>query len=165
MELPIMQRLKKELQELKRELAVEIPKALEEAVAHGDLSENAEYEAARARQDFLRARVAQKELQIRTLSVYTLADIPKGVVAYGSQVAIENVETGIVERYQIVVPEEVDPSNGRISPNSPIGRGLMGKAVGDDVEVHTPNGKRAYEVLEVVTIHDTMAASEDGSKD
>ena len=162
MELPVVQRLKKELQELKRELAVDVPKALEEAVAHGDLSENAEYDAARQRQDFLRARVAQKESAIRTLAIYTLADIPRGVVAYGSQVTVENVDTGDVERYQIVVPEEVDPSSGRISLNSPLGQGLMGKAVGDDVEVHTPKGKRTYELIELVTIHDTLDADERG---
>jgi len=156
MELPVIQRLKKELQSLHYELAVEIPKILEEAVAHGDLSENAEYEAARARQDFIRARIAQKQTQVRALSVYTLADIPRGVVAYGSQVTIENVDTGTVERYQIVVPEEVDAANGCISLHSPLGRALMNKAAGDEVEVQSPNGKRSYQIVELTTIHDTV---------
>ena len=156
MELPVIQRLKKELQDLNYELAVEIPKILEEAVAHGDLSENAEYEAARARQDFVRARIAQKQTQVRALSVYTLADIPRGVVAYGSQVTVENVDTGTVERYQIVVPEEVDAANGCISLHSPLGRALMNKAAGDEVEVQSPNGKRSYQIVELTTIHDTV---------
>jgi transcription elongation factor GreA len=161
MELPVIQRLKKELQDLKYELTVEIPKILEEAVAHGDLSENAEYEAARARQDFVRARIAQKETQIRALSVYTLADIPRGVVAYGSQVTLENVDTGAVEKYQIVVPEEVDAANGCISFHSPLGRALMNKTAGDEVEVQSPNGKRCYQIVELITIHHTVTGGND----
>jgi transcription elongation factor GreA len=161
MELPVIQRLKKELQDLKYELAVEIPKILEEARAHGDLSENAEYDAARARQDFVRARIAQKETQVRALSVYTLADIPRGVVAYGSQVTLENVDTGAVERYQIVVPEEVDAANGCISLHSPLGRALMNKTAGDEVEVQSPNGKRCYQIVELTTIPDTVTGRND----
>jgi transcription elongation factor GreA len=158
MELPVIQKLKKELQELKYELAVALPKMLEEARAHGDLSENAEYEAARARQDYVRARIAQKAAQIRTLSVYTLAGIPRGVVAYGSKIAIENVDTGARERYRIVLPEEVDASNGCISLHAPLGRALMNKEVGDEVDVHTPGGKRTYQIVELLTIHDDPAA-------
>ena len=160
MELPVIQRLKKELQELKHELAVELPKVLEEARAHGDLSENAEYEAARARQDYVRARIGQKEAQIRALSVYTLADIPRGVVAYGSQVTIENVDTGAVEQYRIVLPEEVDAANGCISMHSPLGRALLNRTAGDEVDAHTPAGKRTYEIVKLVTIHDDLDAGE-----
>jgi len=161
MELPIIQRLKQEVDALKYELAVEVPKALEEARGHGDLSENAEYEAALARQQLLSARIVQKEAQIRSLSIYTLADIPKGVVAFGSFVTVENVDTGTVERYRIVLPEEVDAANGRISLSSPLGRGLMNKAVGDEFEVQTPRGKRSYEIVELITIHDQLDAKED----
>jgi transcription elongation factor GreA len=161
MELPIIQRLKQEVDALKYELAVEVPKALEEARGHGDLSENAEYEAALARQQLLSARIVQKEAQIRSLSIYTLADIPKGVVAFGSRVTVENVDTGTVERYRIVLPEEVDAANGRISLSSPLGRGLMNKAVGDEFEVQTPRGKRNYEIVELMTIHDQLDAKED----
>jgi transcription elongation factor GreA len=160
MELPIVQRLRKELQDLKYELAHQLPKALEEARAHGDLSENAEYEAARARQDFLRARIAQIEGRVREFSLYTLAAIPKGVVAYGSQVTVEDVDNANVERYKIVFPEEVDAANGCISLSSPLGRGLMNKAVGDEVEVRTPGGKRAYQIVGLVTIHDTQNAKD-----
>jgi len=160
MELPIIQRLKQEVDALKYELAVEVPKALEEARGHGDLSENSEYEAALARQQLLSARIVQKEAQIRSLSIYTLADIPKGVVAFGSFVTVENVDTGTVERYRIVLPEEVDAANGRISLSSPLGRGLMNKAVGDEFEVQTPRGKRSYEIIELMTIHDQLEAKE-----
>jgi transcription elongation factor GreA len=156
MQLPIISRLKKELEALRRELAIDVPKALEEARLHGDLSENAEYEAARARQDFIRARVSQKEAAIRALSIYTVADIPRGVVALGSQVSVENVDTGDVERFRIVLPEEVDAANGCISLSSPMGRGLRNKGPGDEFEVHTPGGKRSYQVIELITIHETV---------
>jgi transcription elongation factor GreA len=117
--------------------------------------------AALARQQLLSARIAQKEAQIRSLSIYTLADIPKGVVAFGSYVTVENVDTGTVERYRIVLPEEVDAANGRISLSSPLGRGLMNKAVGDEFEVQTPRGKRSYEIVELMTIHDRLDAKEE----
>jgi len=165
MELPIIRRLKKELEALRRELAVEVPKALEEAADHGDLSENAEYEAARARQDFVRARVAQKEAQIRSLSVYTIADIPHGVVALGSKVSIENVDSGEIERYRIVLPEEVDARNGCISLSSPIGQAMRSKAPGDDFEVRTPRGTRSYQIVELLTLHDTMAAEAEDAEE
>lgn len=154
MELPIIRKLKKELETLRRELAVDVPRALEEAANHGDLSENAEYEAARARQDFVRARVAQKEAQIRALSIYSMADIPRGIVALGSQVSVENVDSGDIEQYRIVLPEEVDASNGCISLSSPIGRAMRSKAPGDEFEVKTPGGTRYYQVVELVTLHD-----------
>src|SRR6266571_4010693 len=87
MELPIVKRLKQELEALSHELNVRIPKDLQEAAAHGDLSENAEYEAARARQDFVRVRIAQLEERLRQLSLYNLSNIPHEVVAYGSREA------------------------------------------------------------------------------
>jgi transcription elongation factor GreA len=155
MELPVVQRLKKDLQDLKYELAVKLPKDLEEARGHGDLSENAEYEAAKARQEYLRARIAQIEGRIRELALYTTASIPKGVVAYGSRVTVEDVDSGDSHRYRIVFPEEVDAGAGCISLGSPIGRGLMNKTVGDEVEVQTPGGKRCYQIVELITIHDT----------
>jgi len=161
MELPVLKRLKKEVEALRYELAIEVPKALEEARSHGDLSENAEYDAALARQELLSARIAQKEAQVRALSVYTLADIPEGIVALGSRVTVENVDTGAVEQYRIVLPEEVDAANGRISLSSPLGRGLMNKAAGDEVEVQTPGGKRTYQIVELLTVHDMLGAKED----
>ena len=92
--------------------------------------------------------------------MYSLADIPVDVVAYGSRVTLENVETGDRERYQIVLPEEVDAAKGDISLRSPLGQAIMKKGVGDEVEVHSPRGKRCYEIVEVQTIHDTLATSE-----
>jgi len=154
MELPIVKRLKKDLEELYHELNVRIPKDLQEAAAHGDLSENAEYDAARARQDFVRARIAQLEERMRQLSLYNLSSIPRDMVAYGSRVKLEDVDEGAMIEYQIVFPEEVDPAAGHISLHSPIGQALLRKTVGDEVEVVTPQGKRTYQILELLTMHE-----------
>src|SRR5919109_3379327 len=110
MELPVVKRLKRDLEELYHELNVRIPRDLQEAAAHGDLSENAEYEAARSRQDFVRARIAQLEERLRQLSLYNLSSIPHEVVAYGSRVKLEDIEGGEILEYQLVFPEEVDPT-------------------------------------------------------
>ncbi|HXG19269.1 MAG TPA: transcription elongation factor GreA [Methylomirabilota bacterium] len=160
MELPIIKRLKRDLEELYHELNVRIPRDLQEAAAHGDLSENAEYEAARARQDFVRARIAQLEERMRQLSLYNLSSIPRDVVAYGSRVKLEDVDEGQIIEYHIVFPEEVDPAAGHISLHSPIGQALLRKAVGDEVEVVTPQGKRTYQLVELLTLHDLAEEAE-----
>jgi transcription elongation factor GreA len=154
MELPVVARLKKELGDLKYELTFKLPKALEEARAHGDLSENAEYEAAKERQDFVRARIAQLEGHIRELSMYDVSSIPRGIVAYGSRVTLADVDEGEEVAYDIVFPQEVDAARGKISLASPLGRALLNRAVGDEVEVQTPRGKRTYQIVDLLTFHD-----------
>ena len=158
MELPVLGRLKKELADLKHELTFRLPKELETAREHGDLSENAEWEAAKARQDFVRSRIAQLEGRIRELSMYNIASIPHDVVAYGSRVTVEDVDAGEPTVYEIVFPEEVDAAKGQISLSSPLDRALMNKALGDEVEVQTPRGKRSFQIVELVTMHDRQAA-------
>jgi transcription elongation factor GreA len=153
MELPVLVRLKKEIAELKYELTVRLPKELEAARAHGDLSENAEWEAAKARQDYVRSRIGQLEGRVRELSMYNVSSIPHDVVAYGSRVSVED-DNGESTVYEIVFPEEVDAARGQISLSSPIGRALLNKAVGDEVEVQTPSGKRTYQIVELLTLHD-----------
>src|SRR5215472_19360364 len=152
MDLPVLAKLKKELADLKYEL----PKELAAAAAHGDLSENAEYEAAKHRQDFVRSRIGQLEGRIRELSMYTVASIPQGVVGYGSRVKLVDADgdDDAVVDYQIVFPEEVDAARGQISLSSPIGRALMSKTVGDEVEVQTPSGRRTYQIVELITFHE-----------
>jgi len=156
MELPVLAKLKKELADLKYELTFQLPKELAAAAAHGDLSENAEYEAAKHRQDFVRSRIAQLEGRIRELSMYTVASIPQGVVGYGSRVKLVDADgdDDAVVDYQIVFPEEVDAARGQISLSSPIGRALMSKTVGDEVEVQTPSGRRTYQIVELITFHE-----------
>ena len=157
MELPILAKLKKELADLKHELTFKIPKDLQTAAAHGDLSENAEYDAAKNRQDFVRSRIAQLESRVRELSMYTIASIPQGVVAYGSRVTVADVDSGDETEYRIVFPEEVDAARGFISLSSPIGRAMMSKGEGDEVEVQTPSGKRTYQIVNLLTWHDQAA--------
>ena len=154
MELPILTKLKREIAELQRELSVELPKELAAAAAHGDLSENAEYEAAKNRQDYVRSRLGQLSGRVRELSMYTIASIPEGVVAYGSRVVVEDVDEGEVATFEIVFPEEVDPARGQISLSSPLGQALMNKRVGDEAIVQTPKGRRTYQVMELVTFHE-----------
>jgi transcription elongation factor GreA len=154
MELPILTKLKREIAELQRELSVELPKELAAAAAHGDLSENAEYEAAKNRQDYVRSRIGQLSGRVRELSMYTVASIPEGVVAYGSRVVVEDVDEGEVVTYEIVFPEEVDPARGQISLSSPLGQALMNKRVGDEAVVQTPKGRRTYQLVELLTFHE-----------
>src|SRR5881628_3150790 len=161
MDLPVITRLKKELTDLKHELTVKLPKELEAARAHGDLSENAEYEAAKNRQDFVRSRIAQLEGRVRELSMYNISSIPNDVVSYGSRVTVED-DSGEAIVYEIVFPEEVDAANGRISLSSPIGRALVNKTVGDEVVVQTPSGKRTYEIIELLTLPQLQAERSDG---
>jgi transcription elongation factor GreA len=159
MELPIRKRLREDLETLRYELTVLVPRALQEAAAQGDLSENAEYESARARQDFLRARVRQLEQRVREIAMYDFSNIPRDMVAYGSRVKLEDMNSGQEMEYQVVFPEEVDPSAGHVSLNSPIGQALLRKEVGDEVEVITPQGKRTYQILKLQTLHDLTEKS------
>jgi len=153
-DLPIFQRLKKELADLQYELSHKLPKELEEARAHGDLSENAEYEAAKARQELVQIRISQIGGRIRELSMYTIASIPQGVAAYGSRVTVEDLEEEEELVYHLVFPEEAEVAEGRISLGSPLGRALLNRSAGDEIEVHTPKGKRRYQIVDLITIHE-----------
>jgi transcription elongation factor GreA len=155
-ELPVVKRLRKEMSSLKRELTVDLPKELERARAHGDLTENAEWAMAKQRQEFLRARLSNLEARVAELATINLDAIPRDTVGLGSRVELEDLDEGRTMAYEIVVPEEVDGSQNRISLSSPLGRALIGKGVDDDIEVQTPKGKRAYVVKKLSTIHALM---------
>lgn len=153
-ELPIVEKLKRELAELQYELTRKLPKELQEAASHGDLSENAEYDAAKHRQEYVRARIAQIEARIQQLSLYNLSSIPRDVVGYGSKVTVHDPEQGTTSTFELVMPEEVNPAKGRISVSSPIGQAIIGRQVGEEVEVQTPRGSRFYVITGLITIHD-----------
>jgi transcription elongation factor GreA len=108
----------------------------------------------------VRARIAQLEERMRQLSLYNLSSIPKDVVAYGSRVKLEDIDEGALIEYHIVFPEEVNPAAGHISLHSPIGQALLRKAVGDEVEVVTPQGKRTYQIIELLTLHELTEETE-----
>ncbi len=160
-ELPVIKRLRKDLDTLKRELTVDLPKELERARAHGDLSENAEWAMAKQRQEFIRARVGNLELRIVELTMIDLDSIPRDTVGLGSRVSLEDLDEGGSADFEIVVPEEVDGAQNRISLSSPLGKALIGKAEDDDIEVITPKGKRSYLVKKLTTIH-VLLVSENG---
>jgi transcription elongation factor GreA len=147
-----MRRLKKELEDLRFELRHKLPKEIEVARAHGDLRENAEYEAAKERQALVNARIGQIEQRIRDLSLYSVSSIPHDAVGYGSKVTLES-EDGNEEIYELVFPEEVNAAAGLISIGSPLGKALLNKEVGDDIEVATPKGKRSYSIVDLQTFH------------
>ena len=151
---PIVQKLQEEIQALEHELTHELPKELKKARAHGDLSENAEYIMAKQRQDYVGARLAQLKKRIADLSLVNVNNIPKDRIAFGSLVVLYDVDRDTEVSYKLVTSEESDVSKGWISTTSPIGRGLMGKKVGDEVTVRTPNGVREFEIRSVLTIHE-----------
>ena len=123
-------------------------------MALGDLSENAEYESARNRQDYVRARIANLRKRMADLSMLDLTRLPKDRVAYGSTVGLYDVDSGDELTYKLVMAEDAEISENKISTTSPIGRGLMGKREGEEVEVSTPSGKRRFEIIKLFTIHD-----------
>ena len=149
-----MQKLQEEIQALERELNHELPKELKRARALGDLSENAEYIMAKQRQDYVGARLVQLKKRLADLSLINLNNIPKDRIAFGSKVILYDVDRGTEIEYKLVTSEESDVGKGLISTTSPIGRGLMGKKVGDVVTVTTPNGKREFEIRSLQTIYD-----------
>ena len=150
----IRKRLEEEIQQLEYELNHELPKELKKAIALGDLSENAEYHMAKQRQEFVRARLGQLKKRMAEFSMVNLANIPKDRVAFGSTVVVYDGAKNEQIEYKLVTSEESDVAKGLISTSSPIGRGLMGKKVGDTATVVTPTGKRELEILKLTTVHD-----------
>lgn len=152
-----MEDLKKKLQEeiaaLETELRIELPKEILKARAHGDLSENAEYHAAKERQSWVSARLGQLTNRLREISMIDMSKIPHDRVGLGSTVTVLDVKKDEQIRYKLVTSEDVDVSKGMISTSSPIGRGLLGKQVGDSVKINIPGGVREMEIVELITIH------------
>jgi transcription elongation factor GreA len=156
----IKKRLEEEMKTLDHELKVVLPKEILRAREHGDLRENAEYKAAKERQSYLQARMGQLHRRLAALSLVNLDKIPKGKVGLGSTVSLRQTETDEEVVYEIVTPEESDPTVGRISPSSPIGKSLLGHEEGDTVVVRVPAGTKEYEITRLVTIHDQVGEDE-----
>ncbi len=150
----VRKRLQDELNTIERELRVDLPKEILRAREHGDLSENAEYKAAKERQSYLEGRKAQLQKRLADLSLVNLEKIPTDRAAYGSKLALYDFESEKEVQYTLVSPEESDVSRGLVSITSPIGRSLVGKMEGDFVEIATPSGRKEYEVRKLVTIHE-----------
>lgn len=148
-------KIQEELRQLETELRTEIPQDLKIAVAMGDLSENAEYTAARNRQDYVRARIGNLRKRLSDLSMIDITRLPTDRVGYGSTVLLYDLDTGEEVTYKLVMAEDADIAQHKISTSSPVGRGLMGRIEGDEAEITTPNGKRRFEVVKLKTIHDS----------
>ncbi len=143
-------KLREELHKLKTELRPKIIRAIAEARSHGDLSENAEYHAAREQQGFIEGRIAELEGKMANAQIIDTSTLNgQGKVVFGATVAIMNLASEEPVTYQIVGEDEADIRNGLVSVRSPIARALIGKEAGDTVVVEAPAGRLEYEVLEV----------------
>ena len=154
MELEARKKIEEEVKTLEKELKTELPRALKIAVAMGDLSENAEYHAAKERQDFVQARLSQLRKRLSELSMINFEKIPRDRISLGSTVKLYDLENEKEITYKLVTTEDADLSEGAISTTSPIGRSLLGKQDGDAVSVRIPAGARSFEVISFTTIHD-----------
>ena len=150
----IKKKLETEIAALETELRIELPKEILKARQHGDLSENAEYHAAKERQGMVNARLGQLRTRLRELSMIDLSRLPHDRVGLGSTVVVLDTTRDEELTYKLVTSEEADVAKGLISTSSPIGKGLVGKKVGDAVKVQIPGGVREMEILSLTTIHD-----------
>jgi transcription elongation factor GreA len=152
----ILKKLKDEIKVLEEELHVELPKALKVAREHGDLSENAEYDAAKERQGYVNARLGQLRKRLADLSMVNFDRIPVGKVSFGSRVTLYDHQKEEEVIYKLVMSEEADAAKGLISTTSPIGRALLGKEEGEEIKVQTPSGLKVFEIVKLLTIHDLV---------
>ena len=150
----IKKKLEEEIQTLERELREELPKALKTAAALGDLSENADYQAARERQDFVRVRLGQLKQRLADLSLINFDKIPRDRISLGSKVVLLDVDKNEEVSYKLVTSEDANVAEGLISTTSPIGRSLLNKREGATVEVKIPSGTRTFVIISFTTMHD-----------
>ena len=155
----IRTRLEVEMKDLERELRQELPKEIQVAREMGDLRENAEYKAALERQSYVRSRIGQIHRRLSELSRLNLDSLPTDRVHLGSRVRVMDLASEEEITYELVIAEDADPTGGRISTASPIGRGLLGKQEGDEVTIRTPSGTRSLEILELKSVHDLRRAA------
>ncbi len=154
-----LKKLKEEVKSLEEELHVKLPKELKIAREHGDLSENAEYQAAKERQGYVNARLGQLRKRLAELSMIDLSKIPRDRISLGSEVHLYDIKKKEEIVYRLVMSEETDVHRGFISTTSPIGKGLLGKEEGDEVTVQTPAGDKSFEITKLITIHDQLDSS------
>lgn len=152
----LIRKLKEEIAALEYELRNELPKEILKARAHGDLKENAEFHAAKERQRYVDARLSQLKKRLMDFSLIDLTKIPHDRVGLGSRVVVLDLDKDEEVTYKIVASEESDATKRMISTSSPIGRGLLGKQVGDEVAIPSPGGVRKMEILQLTTIHDAV---------
>jgi transcription elongation factor GreA len=148
----VRKKLEEEMQRIDYELRVVLPKEIQAALGQGDLSENAEYEAAKHRQSTLHARFSQIQKRLADLSRIDVAGVPKDRAGLGSEVTVENLESGEEVRYTLVIPELADGNRSFVSIAAPVGKALMNRRVGDAVRITIPRGTLEFEVRRIVTL-------------
>ena len=159
----LKKRLQVQIAALEYELRNELPKEILKARAHGDLSENAEYHAAKERQGYVNARLGHLQARLRLLSMVDMTKIPRDKVGLGSTVTVLDTKKEEEITYKLVTSEDADVAKGLISTTSPIGKGLLNKEVGDIVRIQSPGGIKELEILKLSTIHDEAAISEESA--
>jgi transcription elongation factor GreA len=152
----IIKRFNDEIAALERELKVDLPKEIQRAREHGDLRENAEYKAAKERQGIVNTRIAMLKKRMGEISLMNMDRIPHDKAGFGSTVHLR-AQNGDTIIYQLVMPEDADAEKGLISTSSPIGRAILNKEEGDAIKVVAPNGNRQFELIKLITVHDTEA--------
>lgn len=153
----ILKKFEDEIGQLEKELKTELPREIQRARELGDLRENAEYAAAKERQRLVEARISMLKKRVGEIALMNLDKIPRDKVGFGSTVHLRDPQ-GQTIVYQLVMPEDANPEQGLISTASPIGRALVNREEGDEVNVTTPNGSRQFEVIKLVTVHDEDGA-------
>jgi len=148
----VKRKLEEEMQRIEHELRVTLPLEIQTALGQGDLSENAEYESAKNRQSTIQARFAQIQKRLADLSRIDVSDVPKDRAGLGSEVTVENLDSGEEVRYTLVIPELADGNKSFVSMVSPVGKALMNRRVGDAVTITIPRGTLEYEVRRIVTL-------------
>jgi transcription elongation factor GreA len=148
----LLKRIEGEIKALERELTRELPKEIQRARELGDLRENAEYHAAKERQLLVEARIGMLRTRVAEIALINLDRLPHDRAALGSTVLLRAVDGGTVS-YELVMPEDADPTKGWVSTASPIGRAIVGREEGDEIAVKTPNGVREFEIIKLTTIH------------
>ena len=152
--LDIKKKLQDEITALEYELRNELPREILKARLHGDLSENAEYHAAKERQGLVNARLGQLQKRLADFSMIDMTKIPHDRVGLGSRVVVLDIRSSTEITYYLVTSEEADAPQGKISTASPIGKSLLGKEVGDTVKMMAPGGTKELEILQLQTIHE-----------
>ncbi|MCJ7774585.1 MAG: transcription elongation factor GreA [Desulfobacterales bacterium] len=142
--------LKKEFEHLKKVERPKNIKAIEEARAHGDLTENAEYDAAKERQGFLESRINELSYKLGNVDIIDYDSSPKDKVVFGCRVVIENIDTGENVEYRLVGPDESDIKEKRISVASPLGKAILGKKPDDEITLQAPGGERRYVLIDIL---------------
>lgn len=148
----LREKLNEEAEALNHELNVELPKKIEEAADHGDLSENAEYDAAKDRMKQVRARLNHLSRRLSELSKLDLETLPEDRVGFGSVVCCRDLETGELDEFKIALGDYIDLDSNDVSMESPIGDALLGQQEGDEVVVHLPQGETRYEIVDLITL-------------